>query len=358
MTVPRYARLVSSAIVRHVRSSPPPAPASEVRASAIAAIEVAIASRAHKQRVVRWTGALAAAAAILVAAFGVSRHLASRGAPVAAALSAPAQGAQDVHIVAHPVGGGASLVVSGAQAPLSDGRALLAGSRVVTPSNGRAALAFSTGTSVAVGEGTDMTVAGEGAVQVLRLDTGSIDLHVAKLSGSSRFLVQTPDAEVEVRGTQFRVSIVAPDASCGAGTRTRVAVAEGIVVVRWGGVEARVVPGEPWPTGCVRTAGLATPPQTSARGAGVSTLADQNNLFASAVAAKRAGDAQGALASFDRFVAKYPAGPLAESAHVERMRLQRTIAPARAVTSAREYLAVYPNGFAHGEAEAIVSGTP
>jgi hypothetical protein len=203
-----------------------------------------------------------------------------------------------------------------------------------------------------------MTVADEGAVQVLRLDTGSIDLHVAKLSGASRFLVQTPDAEVEVRGTQFRVSIVAPESSCGAGTRTRVAVSEGVVVVRHEGIEARVTPGAEWPIGCVRAASLATPAPVNVRGVGVSTLAEQNNLFASAVAAKRAGDAQGALASFDRLVAKYPAGPLAESAYVERMRLQRTIAPARAVTSAREYIAVYPNGFAHGEAEAIASGTP
>jgi ferric-dicitrate binding protein FerR (iron transport regulator) len=358
MTAPRYAHLVSRAIVRHVRSSPPPAPAPEERARAIAAVERAIASRARKRRVVRWTGALAAAAAVFVATFGVSRHLASRSLPVTAAAPGPAQGGRDVQIVAYPVGGGASLVVSGAQAPLSDGRALLAGSRVVTPPNGRATLAFSTGTSAALGEGTDMTVADEGAVQVLRLDTGSIDLHVAKLSGASRFLVQTPDAEVEVRGTQFRVSIVAPESSCGAGTRTRVAVSEGVVVVRHEGIEARVTPGAEWPIGCLRAASLATPAPVNVRGVGVSTLAEQNNLFASAVAAKRAGDAQGALASFDRLVAKYPAGPLAESAYVERMRLQRTIAPARAVTSAREYIAVYPNGFAHGEAEAIASGTP
>jgi hypothetical protein len=53
MTAPRYAHLVSRAIVRHVRSSPPPAPAPEERARAIAAVERAIVSRARKRRVVR-----------------------------------------------------------------------------------------------------------------------------------------------------------------------------------------------------------------------------------------------------------------------------------------------------------------
>ena len=58
-------------------------------------------------------------------------------------------------IVAHPVGGASSVVVSGAQGPLDDGRLLAPGSRVVTPANGRAMLSFSTGSSVLLREGTD-----------------------------------------------------------------------------------------------------------------------------------------------------------------------------------------------------------
>ena len=79
-------------------------------------------------------------------------------------------------------------------------------------------------------------------------------------------------------------------------------------------------------------------------------------MFARAIAAKRAGDPSGAVAGFDRFLARYPGSPLAESATVERMRALRSIDPARAVAAARSYLARYPNGFAHAEAEAIVAG--
>ncbi|HLK37547.1 MAG TPA: FecR domain-containing protein, partial [Polyangiaceae bacterium] len=361
-TSPRYARLVSELLARLTRAMVPDPPSAEVRARAITAIENALAARARRRRVTRWAGVAAACAAVLLATLGVVRHLAPRTSLVAGASPAPAAAAprdgHDIQIVAHPVGGGASVVVSGAPAPLSDGRSLPAGSRVVTPPDGRARLAFSTGTSVAVGEGTDMTVADEGSTQLLRLDTGSIDLVVAKLAAGQRFIVRTPDSEVEVRGTQFRVAVVAPEASCGGGVRTRVVVTEGTVVVRHDAVETRLPAGEQWPAGCGRARGPVVASGPNARVASASTLTDQNNLFASALAAKRDGDVIEALAAFDRFLAKYPRSPLAESAYVERMRLERSVSSSRAASSARDYLAAYPNGFAHVEAEAIAQGTP
>ena len=305
-------------------------------------------------------GRLQAAASVALAAFGGYRF-AARGSPVAVAPTALAPVAQ---IVAHPVGGGSSVVVSGAQAPLDEGRLLGAGSRVVTPANGRAMLSFSTGSTVLLREGTDMTVATEGAAQVLRLDAGSVELHVAKLTSTQRFLVDTPDSEVEVRGTRFSVSVVPPDPACGAGVRTRVAVSEGVVVVRHAGVEDRVALGEAWPAGCTRIgpstamAGVrsaSNTPTPAALPAG-STLADQNDLFAAAAAANRRGDTRAALAALDRFLATYPASPLVESALVERMRLLQSTSRGRSSAAAKEYLARYPNGFAHAEAEAIVAG--
>ncbi len=278
---------------------------------------------------------------------------------------APTALAPVAQIVAHPVGGGSSVVVSGAQAPLDEGRLLGAGSRVVTPANGRAMLSFSTGSTVLLREGTDMTVATEGAAQVLRLDAGSVELHVAKLTSTQRFLVDTPDSEVEVRGTRFSVSVVPPDPACGAGVRTRVAVSEGVVVVRHAGVEDRVALGEAWPAGCTRIgpstamAGVrsaSNTPTPAALPAG-STLADQNDLFAAAAAANRRGDTR--APRWPRsiaFLATYPASPLVESALVERMRLLQSTSRGRSSAAAKEYLARYPNGFAHAEAEAIVAG--
>jgi outer membrane protein assembly factor BamD (BamD/ComL family) len=136
-----------------------------------------------------------------------------------------------------------------------------------------------------------------------------------------------------------------------------------------------VVAGQLWPSGCgraesnaapVAAAGVrapaATPLATGGRAAAVqstsSTLGEQNDMFAEAVAAKRRGDTRGALAGFDRFLSLYPSSPLAESAAVERLRVLRAVDPMRTVSVAKQYLALYPNGFAHGEAEAIVAGAP
>lgn len=360
MSAPRYARLASTMLSR-AGSGAPPAPDADDRAQAIAAIAEAIATAQRRRRVRRWSAASAAAAAIVLTGVGGYR-MAARPAPAALAPTAPESVTQ---IVAHPVSGGSSVVVSGAQAPLDDGRLLGPGSRVVTPANGSAMLSFSTGSTALLREGTDMTVAAEGAIQTLHLDVGSVELHVAKLAPDHRFIVATPDSEVEVRGTRFSVSVVAADPGCGAGTRTRVAVTEGVVTVRHGGVDDRVAIGEQWPRGCLRAAAasIAGPqpaissPIAVAPSAG-STLADQNDLFAAAAVAKRRGDTRGAVAALDRFLAAYPASPLAESAAAERMRILRTGGRGRSLVAAKEYLARYPNGFAHSEAEAIAAENP
>ncbi len=223
MSAPRYARLASKALAR-VDTAPASPPDADERARAIAAVALEIASRARTRRLWRSFVAGGAAAAVVLAALGVFGHLVRRAAPIA---TAPIGSASAAQIIAHPVGGGSKVVVSGAQGPLDDDRALPAGSRVVTPANGRAMLSFSTGTSVLLREGADMTVAAEGSAQVLRLEAGSVDLHVAKLGPDERFRVDTSDSQIEVRGTKFRVSIVAPELGCGAGTRTRVAVTGG-----------------------------------------------------------------------------------------------------------------------------------
>jgi hypothetical protein len=361
VTSPLYARLAGSLLSR-VGSGAPPAPDPDERAETIAAIGRAIATKRQRHQARRWAGVCAACAAVVLTAFAGYR-LGARGALVAVAPAAAVPVAQ---IVAHPVQGGSSVVVSGAQAPLDDGRLLGPGSRVVTPANGRAMLSFSTGSTVLLREATDMTVASEGTTQMLRLDAGSVELHVAKLAPDHRFVIGTPDSEVEVRGTRFAVSVVAPDPGCGAGVRTRVAVTDGVVVVRHAGVEDRVAVGEQWPGGCVRAAmapaiaanappSHATAPAAPSPG---STLADQNDLFAAAASAKRRGDTRDAIAALDRFLATYPASPLAESAAVERMRILQTAGRGRSLAAAREYLARYPQGFAHAEAEAIVAEAP
>ncbi len=275
MTSPRYARLASTVLGRLASTAPPPPDPTE-REQAIEAIARAITVSRRRRRLRQWVAGCGAAAAVMLTAFGGYRF-ASHSVPVS-----PVSAGASVAIVAHPVSGGSSVTVSGTQALLDDGRLLGAGSRVVTPANGRAMLSFSTGSTVLLREGTDMTVASEGATERLELDAGSVELHVAKLASDHRFIVATPDSEVEVRGTRFSVGVVAPDPGCGAGVLTRVAVTEGVVVVRHAGIEDRVSPGATWPVGCLRTpaaSGITAlrpashPPVPAAPGAG-STLAD------------------------------------------------------------------------------------
>jgi hypothetical protein len=219
-----------------------------------------------------------------------------------------------------------------------------------------------------------MTVVSQGANERLRLDNGAIDLHVAKQQPFHRFLVDTLDAEVEVRGTKFRVSIVPPDRACLDGMMTRVVVTEGVVVVRARDVETSVAAGERWPTGCAREAttnsaaaslpaGLRSASGLSGTGpAGPlsvgSSLTDQNDLFAAALAAKRQGDLWGAVGAFERLGSRFPVGPLAESAAVERMLVLRDVSPSKARAAAQQYLARYPSGYARTEADAIMATAP
>jgi hypothetical protein len=219
---------------------------------------------------------------------------------------------------------------------------------------------------VQVGESADVTISGDGAHQVLHLSAGWIDLHVAKLRPDQRFLVDTSELQVEVRGTQFRVAIVRPQARCGDGAQTRIAVTEGVVVVHKSGLDTRLAAGESWPTRCEPDAAPAsadatrTMPSQGTAGASsrTSKLGEQNDLFAGALTAKRQGDVRGALVAFERLIKKYPASPLAENASVESMRLLKSTDPARGIDAALRYLSAYPSGYARSEAEAILAGAP
>jgi hypothetical protein len=299
-------------------------------------------------------------------------------------------------VVVHAVGQGVR--IDGARAVPAEGAALLPGARVVALPHGHAMLAFASGSKVTVEEGGEVTMIEAGASQVLGLGIGALRADVAKLAVGERFVVRTADAEVEVHGTSFRVATVPADAACGAGTRTRVEVYEGVVTVRSAGVEARVPAGEHWPLGCVgeqasslRSSApardgrvevrasvrvlpsVAAEPQAAANGARVlpsvaaepqavtggasmaSDLAAQNDAFASATAARRAGQLSSAVTRLEALLASYPNGPLTEDATAERMKLLRELDAVRAQEAARGYLSRYPRGFARADARAILT---
>lgn len=371
MTAPRYAslagKLLSQSDANELNATPP-----EAREAAIAAAAKAIRGRQRRRRAKQW--AFAAAAVVLG---GIAGRIAFERAATRVAESHAAPAHPVVAVVGHPVGGGATFVGAGAPAPLSEGRALAAGDRVVAQANGRAVLSFSTGSELTVEDGGDLSIVDDTADQVFSLGAGAVRARVAKLGAHERFVIRTRDSEIEVRGTSFRVAVVDADPNCGRGAVTRVDVFEGVVSVRHSGDEARVVAGESWPNGCVakdetvvqrsekapsrptQTRGAAAaPPSSASLPAPASDLGEQNDFFASALAAKRRGAAQEAADLFETFVARYPSSSLVESALAQRMKLLRSVDPAKAKRAAEAYLARYPNGFARADAESIEMRTP
>jgi len=177
---------------------------------------------------------------------------------------------------------------------------------------------------------------------------------LAKLRDGERFIVRTPDAEVEVRGTAFRLARVAAGAGCRGGMTTKLSVFEGLVVVRVGGRENRVAAGQEWKADCVKrdempSSDVASSPETKAAGSSERVsdapaapiargLQPMNDLFAEAMDAKRRGDKSSALAALHRLETQYPSSHLAESATVERMKILSTTDPKAAAVVARKYL--------------------
>ncbi len=395
MTAPRNAGPSAAGAARFLRESVKlegAPPSSEARGAAIVAIERAIATRSRRKRVRLGLGVAASVAAAAAIVLGVFRVLPSAG-DAGVASSTPLR--------VHPVSGSAqngmrATVIASNESdlikatPLRDGALVSHGQRVMTPADGKIVLAHPSGTELTLGGGSDMSIVEDDQNRIYSLGKGTLDLRVAKLETSERLVVRTLDAEVEVRGTRFHVEVTDPTTTCD-GHATRVSVDEGVVVVRRDGAEARLTAGQSWPT-CMQVAGpqptgpalqSSTPPSPvpsggpsggitrdpvtpqvassgssgSSASSGSSTI-EQNDLFDDGIEKKHRGDMAGAAASFERLLAKYPQGPLAESAAAQRVKVLRTSNPARAKVAAREYLSRWPRGFARDEAESVLREAP
>jgi len=369
LSFPRYARILAG-LLRKGGVSEPPEAAPIDRADAVALIVGAIDRQQRRRSRLRMALALVSAAALFSAGIGLS-HLARKSASPKLEVgtdreATPASSSITVVAYASPVG-----ILSetpGMTEPTGPGRPLGAGSLYKTDSTAGATFALSTGTWLSVEPASELSVVDLGRSEIFTLSAGSMKADVAKLAPNDRFLIRTSDAEVEVRGTSFRVSVVPADPACGNGTRTRVRVFEGVVVVRQNGREDAVVKGSEWPIGCpsVRSpAPRATiapiapiaPDQTTLvapAANAASNLAAQNDLFAEAMRSKRNGETAAALAGFDRLLSRYPAGQLAENAAAERMKLLASTDRHKAAAAASQYLARYPSGFARAAAESIL----
>jgi ferric-dicitrate binding protein FerR (iron transport regulator) len=397
MKSPRYARLIAEVFKRGEPSVSDNFPTHSNRDEEIALIEEAMDHKRRRNERLRLAARWSLAAALVLAAAGSWRVVGSRTSESQpaekSAESREGSGIAPPVAIAIASGGGAIFAAPGSSSPAVAGRALTAGSQLIVDPSAGATLSLSTGTHLEVEPGSHLSVVEDSRAQIFALNMGSLRADVAKLSHDERFIVRTVDAEVEVRGTSFVVNVVPSDPACGAGTTTRVAVYEGIVTVRAGGQEEFIGKGEHWPRGCRKTAALApsahaaarrttrvepqaapaappvaepqlqpliTPPPLralSTRRLPASSLAEENDLFAEGMLARRYGNLPLALDKMDRFLEKFPASHLAENAAAERMRILRALDPPKATAAARQYLQHYPSGFARGDAEAILAGT-
>jgi ferric-dicitrate binding protein FerR (iron transport regulator) len=152
------------------------------------------------------------------------------------------------------------------------------------------------------------------AFEAVRLVRGRAHLKVRKLHGGQRFHVLTPDADVQVRGTEFDVEL-RPGATPG----TCVRVQEGLVAVYAGG-EHLVAPGQSW--GCAETAPPPARAEAPVRRSPVaarptaSDLREQNAMFQAALEADRAGRPADAARLYHQLLARAPHGPLSAQARV------------------------------------------
>jgi FecR protein/Outer membrane lipoprotein len=253
-------------------------------------------------------------------------------------------------------------------------RALRDGDGVQTAAGAHAHLTTSK-SSVNVSESTELKLSRPSAAEErISLRRGRVDVSVEKAIETKRaVVVETPDAEVVVRGTVFDVRVEPLQAA----SNTHVHVTRGSVWVlaqgvqvallsagqSWSsvsGVEAAETRPAPWATQ-VTAAEPAAPPSRVAK-AGIlparegaqrkpGTLAEENRVFAAGVEARNRGDAARAAELFGELLTTYPQSALREVAQVERFRaLSSAGQTARAASESRRYLAEHPEGAARTEA--------
>jgi hypothetical protein len=367
----RYARLAARVLREDLVQEAPERP-DEQRDRVVAAMAVAIAVKHRRRKIVLGAGVALAAAATLVVMVKVWGHR------EAISLAKHPDNAMRVE---HQFGSGNSLVRATATGPLPDLGLLAVGDTIRSDDNSSSLLGFVNGTRIAVSRSSQLRVEELGKTKRFSLLAGHLQAHVTKLTSGERFIVDTPDSEVEVRGTVFGVNVEGPSEHCRRDTTT-VEVSEGAVWVRARNKQVVLHPGETWTVPCAEAAssdplemGAATkspsapsmpapaaraplpeplartaPHKLAARSAGtpvattpsstktqpaaepapseraqpptpVSSLAEQNDLLSAAMSSERQGQHDMALRRLDLLIERYPEGPLLETARAERQRI-------------------------------------
>lgn len=255
--------------------------------------------------------------------------------------------------------------VSVADVALASAEHFAPGSRLETTLGDSRDLTLTSGTRLRIAGGTTLVYEEGRTTHRFSLSRGHTVFSVVKQRAQERFLVNTPDAEIEVHGTVFDVALNEQADNCG--HRTAVTVSEGIVEVRAFGERSFVTAGSHWPSGCAGTQlKQATPSgqrstspvhqpssdvesvtpalvratkqrdtnerdtnDRSESASSPSSLAAQNELFARATLALRRGNYDQAIALYAELDTRYPNSPLAASAAASQLRAAELARKAR-----------------------------
>jgi TolA-binding protein len=336
--------------------------------------------RDRRARMARY-GKVALAAASIVLALGVGYRVQQsevRSDPaVHSSASHVAAAVRDVKgtlVVTHA---GRARVVSP-----SEVAELSLGDELSTAADGHALLKTER-SAIKVEPATQLSMAHGPLEERIHLSVGRVELKVQKQPHSNRsVVVETPNAEVVVRGTMFSVSVDSEQDV----PVTHVRVTEGSVWILHDGKRDLVSVGNEWtsnrsrneateapaparaptPEGVVSAPAAVSAPPTTARNSAATSaaartasgsLGEENRMFQAAVDARNHGDDARALELFGALLARYPNGRLSEEARVERMRALRRVGNAAgAASEARRYLAEHPHGYAQDEARGDALG--
>lgn len=209
--------------------------------------------------------------------------------------------------------------------------------------------------TVTPASGAVWTQTRNGGEEHVTLGDGALHVHVRHQEAGERFLVDLPDATVEVRGTTF-------DVEARSGHATRVAVEEGVVVLtRSGNADVVLHAGETWTPPRVGTA-IEKPTTTvvaaskPATPAAPSQVDDGSSAYADAVAQFRLGEYASAADAFDAYVTHYPNGSEREDAmYLSAVSLVRAGRADAAARTAEKLLAAFPSSFHAKEASILVA---
>ena len=308
-----------------------------------------------------WIAVLSVMAVGVVAAGAGTIHMLRESPGVATQVAPEVWRARDV---------AGSVVVRGphGERSVATGDELRAGEIIETEAGASVSLGLSSGDVRLVSAGRVEVVSTTPVERRLRIPLGTVEVDLPrKLPSGQALIMETPDAQVRVIGTAFRVEVNLDAAGQPA---TEVSVRRGTVwVMQRGERRATLGAGTRWrSTAEVSTAPRAEAPAPVARAEegrvrarssraaeAQGTLAEENRLYEAALAARNAGDDRRAAEGFGQLLARHPRTVLSEQSLAERFRaLDRSGQVSLAVAAARRYLAAYPEGFARADAERIV----